>query len=55
MVSMKNGEQIKAPSKILREAHQQTGAGIHGRIEKGRSKTDNRSRQTVTAALRDYR
>jgi len=48
-------KQIKAPSKILREAHQQTGAGIHGKISKGRSRRDNRSRQTVRAALRDYR
>lgn len=45
----------KAPSKILREAHQQTGAGVHGSTRKGRSRTDNRSRQTVKSELRDYR
>jgi hypothetical protein len=54
MMSMKNSPITKAPSKVLREARQQTGAGFHGKRGAGRSKADSRSRQTVRASLKHY-
>jgi hypothetical protein len=52
---MKNSTITKAPSKVLREARQQSGAGVHGKFGGGRCKQDGRNRQTVKAALRrDY-
>ena len=42
----------RAPSDVLLAARLATGAGKHGKVGKGRSKADNRSRAQVRASLR---